>query len=91
MPTEVWGRYVEVVRSLLEGWWERSAEVVTPAIYVNGRDLIEEFSLQAGPLIGKLLDEIREAAAVGVIQDRQQAVDLARSILEGVDQIQEEV
>jgi poly(A) polymerase len=91
MPAEVWGRYVEVVRSLLEGWWERPAEVVTPPIYVNGRDLIEEFSLQAGPIIGKLLDEIREAAAVGVIQDRQQALDLARSILEGVDQTKEEI
>lgn len=91
MPAEVWSRHMEVVRSLMEAWWERPAEVVTPPMYVNGRDLMLELSLQPGPLIGSLLDEIREAAAVGEIHDRQQAIDLARSILEGVDRTQEEV
>lgn len=90
MPVEVWSKQVDVVRSLLEAWWERPTEIVTPPMFVNGSDLMAEFSLLPGPIIGKLLDEIQEAAAVGDIQDRQQAIALARSILEATGRKQEE-
>ncbi|MGW8250615.1 MAG: CCA tRNA nucleotidyltransferase [Anaerolineales bacterium] len=90
MPQGVWDRQIEVVRAMLEAYWEKPDEMVSPPVYVNGRDLIQEFSLQHGPTVGKLLEGIREAAASGLVNDRQQALDLARLILAGRGFPQEE-
>jgi poly(A) polymerase len=83
MPQSIWARQIEVVRSLLEAYWENTDEIISPPIFVTGHDLITEFSLQPGPVIGKLLEQIREAGAAGLIHDRLQALSLARLILEG--------
>jgi poly(A) polymerase len=83
LPQRVWDRHIEVVRSLMEAYWEKPGEAVSPPVFLNGRDLMQEFSLAPGPTVGKLLEGIREATAAGLVNSRQQAFDLARSILEG--------
>jgi hypothetical protein len=42
---------------------------------------MREFELKAGPQIGRLLEEIREAQVSGEVSTPQQAIDLARKIL----------
>lgn len=69
---------VDVIRTLLESWWELADEVVSPPILINGSDLIEEFQIKPGPLIGRILSLAREAQASGEIQSRAQALDFAR-------------
>jgi hypothetical protein len=51
---------------------------------IKGSDLIQEFDLVPGPIIGQLLESIREAQAVGQIQDREQALQFARKHLEDI-------
>ena len=81
LPQNVWEHHLEVVRTLLEGFWERPAEVVSPPPLVNGDDLMQQFSLQPGPQIGRLLELIREAQAAGEITGREDALNLARENL----------
>ena len=44
--------------------------------------LIDEFGLTPGPLIGEILQAVREAQAAGEVQKLDQALSLARSIID---------
>ncbi len=69
---------VDVIRTLLESWWELADEVVSPPVLITGSDLLEEFKIKPGPLIGQILNLAREAQASGEIQSRAQALEFAR-------------
>lgn len=84
LPQETWTACLEVVRILLEAWFEKRDEKVYPKPLLDGNDLMRELTLSPGPLIGKLLENIQEAQAMGTVTTRKQAVDLAREKLAGV-------
>jgi hypothetical protein len=44
---------------------------------------MQVFDLNPGPMIGQLLDAIREAQATGQVSTREQALLLARQQIEG--------
>jgi len=77
MPEDIWEKHLDTVRSLLEAWWDQSEQVISPPTILTGRDLMREFNLQEGPLIGKLLELIREHQATGLINTRDQALEIA--------------
>jgi poly(A) polymerase len=78
LPDETWTACLEVVRLLLDNWYERPTEAVTPPPILDGDDLMQELNLQPGKLIGELLEAIREAQAMGEVTTREQALALAR-------------
>jgi poly(A) polymerase len=78
-----WSHHLAVVRSLLEAWWEHPREQVTPVVLVNGDELMKELGILPGPLVGKLLEAIREAQAVGQVGSREEALEIAKKILNG--------
>jgi poly(A) polymerase len=45
---------------------------------LDGNELMKELNLEPGRIVGQLLEAIREGQATGKIQDREQALDLAR-------------
>jgi tRNA nucleotidyltransferase/poly(A) polymerase len=73
-----WLAYLDVVRTMFENWWEKSAETVLPTPLVNGHDLQQILGLRPGPRLGLLLEAIREAQAMGQITERDQALAFAR-------------
>jgi len=81
LTEDKWIHQLDVTRSLLEAWWERPDESVSPPRLVDGHDLMQSLSLKPGPEIGRLLEELREAQAAGVVLTRQQALDYARQQL----------
>ncbi len=83
LPQERWDRQLEVARALLEAWWERPQEQVLPPALINGDDLMGEFGLQAGPIIGEILESVREAQAAGEVNNREEAFAFVRSHLGG--------
>jgi poly(A) polymerase len=83
LTQETWTAELVVCRTLLEGWWERREEVISPSRLLTGDTLMKEFKIPPGPLVGKLLGAIQEAQAGGEIHDRQQALDFARELLKG--------
>ncbi len=82
LPQAVWNRQLDVARILLEAWWERPQESVSPPALVNGNDLMEIFRLAPGPQIGQLLEQIREAQAAGELQNRDAALQFVRTQLQ---------
>jgi poly(A) polymerase len=80
LPQDLWANYLDVIQLLLQAYWELNDELVSPPGLINGRDLIAELSLEPGPQIGWLLELIREAQAMGRVKDRNEALDLARSL-----------
>lgn len=81
LPQDIWLTELDICRTLFEAWWDKKDEIVVPARLLNGDELMEAFSLQPGPLVGKLLMEIQEAQAAGEITNRQQALEFARNRL----------
>jgi tRNA nucleotidyltransferase/poly(A) polymerase len=81
LPQENWAACLEVVRTMLEAWFEKRADQVSPPPLVDGDDLMRELNLPPGRQIGELLNAICEAQAVGEVSTREQALELARQKL----------
>ncbi len=80
-----WLISVDTARTLLEGWWEKNDQLVVPPVLLTGHDLQSEFSLDPGPLLGQMLEELREAQVSGSVKTREQALDLIRLSLSAKD------
>lgn len=82
LPQDAWVRLLDVVRLMLEAWWERPEEAVSPPAVLNGNDLMETFGLPPGRHLGELLEAVREAQATGEISDREAALAFVRERLD---------
>jgi putative nucleotidyltransferase with HDIG domain len=80
LDQEVWLRQIDVVRKLLDAWWESPKEIVHPPALVNGNDIMAELGLGPGPQVGWILESIREAQSDGQVKDRAQALEYARML-----------
>jgi poly(A) polymerase len=80
LPQEIWERNLRVIRGLFEAWWEKPGEHVSPPPLLTGHDLISELNIEPGPEIGHILEMIREAQATKQVDNREDALDLARQI-----------
>ena len=81
LTPEIWKQQVDVVRELLEAWWEHKEEQVFPTPLIDGNELMNEFNLQPGPLIGRLIEELSEAQATGKVLNQRQAFEHINRIL----------
>jgi tRNA nucleotidyltransferase/poly(A) polymerase len=81
LPPDIWAHQVDVVRYLLEAWWEKKEEVISPPTLIDGNDLMEELGLKPGPIIGQILRNIQEAQATGKVTNQRQALELASEII----------
>lgn len=74
LPEDLWKTALDVCRTLLENYWERPAEVIKPPGLLNGHELMEAFDLMPSPRVGRLLEAIREAQAMGEIKTKEEAL-----------------
>jgi tRNA nucleotidyltransferase/poly(A) polymerase len=81
VPPDRWRMRLSAVRQMLETYYERRAERLEPAYLVDGDELMSRLNLKPGPEIGRLLEAIREAQAVGDVTTAEEALDLAASLL----------
>jgi len=77
---DAWARLVGVAARMLGDYWDRR-ELVTPPAVISGRDVIEVFDVEPGPMIGELLESVREAQVAGKVRTRDQALELVRKKL----------
>ncbi len=85
LDQEGWTSALDVARILLENYWERPQEAVSPPRLMDGNEVMAELGLAPGPLLGELLAAIREAQAEGQVADREQALRFARGWLKQRD------
>jgi poly(A) polymerase len=77
LPQQLWESELGTCRALLEAYWEKQEEVVSPPRILSGKELMGEFGLSPGKSIGLLLESISEAQAAGEIHDRAEALAFA--------------
>lgn len=81
IPPAQWERELTICRKLLEAWFEKRDETVSPPRLVNGDDLIKRFGIKPGPQLGRLLESVREAQAAGQIRTREEALNLVELLV----------
>lgn len=77
-----WNAALNIAGIFLESYWEKREETVAPPRLLDGHELMKELNLQAGRVIGQLLEAIREEQAIGNIQTREQALEFCRRWLD---------
>jgi hypothetical protein len=63
---------------VLEAWFRHRHEQVQPRPLLDGWDLVAALGLEPGPIVGRLLEELREAQACGEVSDRGGALAFVR-------------
>ncbi len=81
LSAQAFEHYLSIVRALYEAWWELSGTVVSPVLFVNGDDLMQTLNLAPGPLLGKILSEIKEAQAAGEVNSKEDSFTLAEMLI----------
>lgn len=77
-----WIRQIELARSLLEAYYDLHEQIVAPPMLLNGNDLMHALAHKPGPRVGALLDAIREAQVVGRVKTAEDALALARGLVD---------
>lgn len=77
-PQDEWAAHVAGCFKLLEAYYERRESQVAPLPLITGDDLMRALGLPPGPQVGRLLEAVREAQAMGEVADREAALDYAK-------------
>ena len=78
LTQETWSAALSVARLLLENYWEKPQESISPPKLLDGNDLMAELKLEPGEQLGRLLEAVREAQAIGKVVTREQAIIFSR-------------
>jgi hypothetical protein len=72
-----------VVRQLMEAWFDRHAALVSPPALLSGHDLVLSLPVKPGPILGELLELLREVQVQGLVVTRHEALAYLRTYLLG--------
>lgn len=75
-----WRHHAALVNYILTKRFQEE-EVTSPAKLLGGDELMAELNISPGPLVGRLLETVREAQAAGEISTREEALAVARAAL----------
>jgi len=78
LTQEHWTVALDIARILLENYFERPEETISPPRLLDGNELMKELSLEPGRIVGQLLEVIREGQATGKVGTREEALEFAR-------------
>jgi tRNA nucleotidyltransferase/poly(A) polymerase len=75
---DTWLRLLERAQTLLRAYYDERERLVDPPALVNGSDLMRELGLKPGPIIGDLLERVREGQVSGEIVTAEDALRFVR-------------
>jgi putative nucleotidyltransferase with HDIG domain len=78
IPLETWKREIDTCRILLDAWFEKKEEVVLPQKILSGNDIIKILNIPPGPMVGQIIDTLRETQAAGEVLTYDDAVRYIR-------------
>ncbi|HEX2906645.1 MAG TPA: HD domain-containing protein [Phototrophicaceae bacterium] len=81
LDQDEWLKMVDRVRILLQAYFEQHDQLVAPPALVDGHVLLQTFALKPGPIIGQLLEHIREGQVAGEINTTEDALQAAGTYL----------
>lgn len=74
LKQETWRDALDISADLLEAWYEKKNQVINPPALVNGDDLMHVLHLEPGPILGEVLETIRENQVMGKIVSKDEAI-----------------
>ena len=80
LERDEWREYAGKVRHILETGSAQEQPLHTPPL-VNGHDLMAALNIAPGPLLGRLLEALREAHATSQVSTRDEALAMAKGLL----------
>ncbi len=75
-----WREHIGITEHILDVGIREQAPERVPRL-ITGHDVMRTLGLQPGPLVGRILEEVRGAQASGVVSDADDALVLARSLV----------
>jgi len=87
---EEWEKHCQLINYILAEHDKQQAKIL-PVKLIDGRDIMNNFDLAPGPLIGKLLATVNEAYASGELNTREEALALVQRELSAVNKQQTKV
>jgi hypothetical protein len=82
-----WRRHLAIVSYIVAVRYTEP-EIIRPPKLINGDDLMAEFGLAPGRVLGEMLDAVEEAQAAGEVSTREDALRVAGGVLERVNKRQ---
>jgi len=76
-----WLMLVDRVRVLLDAWYDKREQLVSPPVLVDGNRLMEALQLKPGPILGELLEQIRMAQVTDQVHTDVEALAFAETYL----------
>jgi hypothetical protein len=86
---EGWEWHTGWTGQMLDVFYDES-EQIRPEPLLRGDDLMRELGLERGPLIGQVLEDVREAQAAGDVKTREDALNWARRFVQGTPAVRAE-
>jgi poly(A) polymerase len=87
---EEWGKNCQLINYIVAEHNKQQAKIL-PVKLIDGHDIMNNFGLASGPLIGKLLAIVNEAHASGELSTKEEALALVRRELSAVSKQQTRV
>lgn len=81
LDVQEWWRHAQFTRLMLEQYYARPERTTKPHKLLSGADIIRIFRLPAGPRVGQLIEELREAQVMELVHTREQAIAFVRERL----------
>jgi tRNA nucleotidyltransferase/poly(A) polymerase len=72
--------HLQVVSLMLEAYWRKRTEIVSPQPLVTGADVMQALGVGPGPQVGQLLEASREAQAEGLVSSKAEALEYLRGL-----------
>ncbi len=81
LDSKQWMGYLQTIQTLLTRYYMFRSTAVYPQPLLDGTRLLKDFKLSPGPIIGEILEQIREAQVSGIVSTQQEALDFVRRLL----------
>jgi len=81
MSSPEWQGHLTSTRVILSCYFGEEKTRIFPPTLLTGNDLQRQFHLEPGPLIGHLLEAVREAQVEGKVTSQEEALQLVEEIL----------
>jgi tRNA nucleotidyltransferase/poly(A) polymerase len=72
------GNYLDYIKSLIDRYEQMSEEATDPLL--DGEEVMKLLDISPGPLVGKILNKLREAQALGELSTEEDAVEYVKNL-----------
>ncbi len=76
---ERWQRALLTSHTLLDCWFNHYDEIIDPPRIIDGDEIMREFNVGPGKIVGEILESVREAQASGKVRTRDEALAYAKA------------